>query len=347
MFKKDEKKIKDNSAIKKVDQDLIVHNMPSRSRLGSASPSKTEERNEFLSPRPNQSSNVKAVGGLIIGVGIIFVLVLIYLSYRFVIKPQASSQPIITPAPITSTNQNNEIGTEEVAQIATTTTVETIEPGSIALNEEDLNENEADNDEENFVLPEEGSIFDDYIWAPILDTDGDGLTDEEELSLGTNPNEIDTDQDGYLDLEEIQAGYDPTGTGKLEESKFIARYQNNNLNYSFLYPNAWTLRDNNTDYLTIITAPDNSLMQISVAENVLGQSILDWYQTTVSQGNISSDRIKTSDLWEGIVGEENLHFYVTGNNRQYIYILSYIPVVSQRLAYPNIFQMMTNSFNLK
>ena len=232
-----------------------------------------------------------------------------------------------------------------MAQVATTTTVETIEPGSISLNEEDLNENEI-NTEEDFILPEEGSIFDDYIWTPILDTDGDGLTDEEELSLGTNPNEIDTDQDGYLDLEEIQAGYNPTGTGKLEESQFIIRYQNNNLNYSFLYPNAWTLRNNNTDYLTIITAPDNSLMQVSVSENVLNQNILDWYQATVSQGDIAQDRIKLGDTWEGVIGEESLHFYITDNNKQFIYILSYIPAISQRLAYPNIFQMMINSFNL-
>ncbi|MBU0648789.1 hypothetical protein KJ969_01620 [Patescibacteria group bacterium] len=70
------------------------------------------------------------------------------------------------------------------------------------------------------------------------DTDGDGLTDEEELALGTNPNlvdtdgdglsdreeirvwktnalDIDTDGDGYDDKTEIDGGYDPIGPGKL------------------------------------------------------------------------------------------------------------------------------------
>lgn len=41
------------------------------------------------------------------------------------------------------------------------------------------------------------------------DTDGDGLTDAEEIALGTDPNEIDTDGDGISDYEEVQAGSDP------------------------------------------------------------------------------------------------------------------------------------------
>lgn len=72
----------------------------------------------------------------------------------------------------------------------------------------------------------------------IIDSDHDGLTDNEEDSLGTNPNEVDTDgdnlfdyeevktyltdplnpdsdNDGYLDGEEVQNGYNPLGPGKL------------------------------------------------------------------------------------------------------------------------------------
>jgi hypothetical protein len=76
--------------------------------------------------------------------------------------------------------------------------------------------------------------------APPPDTDNDGLTDEEEDVLGTNPANPDTDNDGlsdreeveiyltdplnpdtdddtYLDGEEVQNGYDPKGKGKLFE----------------------------------------------------------------------------------------------------------------------------------
>ena len=42
-----------------------------------------------------------------------------------------------------------------------------------------------------------------------LDSDGDGLTDDEERRLGTNPFNPDTDGDGILDGDEVRLGLDP------------------------------------------------------------------------------------------------------------------------------------------
>ena len=76
--------------------------------------------------------------------------------------------------------------------------------------------------------------------AVNVDTDGDGLTDEEEARLGTNPAKVDTDDDGLTDYEEViiwksnplvadtdgdgysdgievRNGYNPLGDGKLLE----------------------------------------------------------------------------------------------------------------------------------
>ncbi|MFH1173305.1 MAG: hypothetical protein V1692_02130 [bacterium] len=48
------------------------------------------------------------------------------------------------------------------------------------------------------------------------DTDNDGLFDREELeTYKTDPLNADTDGDGYLDGEEVKSGYDPRGAGKL------------------------------------------------------------------------------------------------------------------------------------
>ena len=48
------------------------------------------------------------------------------------------------------------------------------------------------------------------------DTDGDGLNDREELKVWkTNPLAADTDGDGFLDGAEVQNGYNPNGPGKL------------------------------------------------------------------------------------------------------------------------------------
>lgn len=42
------------------------------------------------------------------------------------------------------------------------------------------------------------------------DADGDGLSDDEERDLGTDPNASDTDGDGLSDLDELDLGTDPT-----------------------------------------------------------------------------------------------------------------------------------------
>lgn len=53
------------------------------------------------------------------------------------------------------------------------------------------------------------------------DTDGDGLTDYQESQYGTNPNKKDSDSDGYDDLAEIAYGTDPnSASDKIPEDVF-------------------------------------------------------------------------------------------------------------------------------
>ena len=58
------------------------------------------------------------------------------------------------------------------------------------------------------------------------DTDGDGLTNDQEAEIGSDPNDPDTDDDGLIDGEEVFLGTDPTnpdtdddGTTDLEEEQ--------------------------------------------------------------------------------------------------------------------------------
>ncbi len=181
---------------------------------------------------------------------------------------------------------------------------------------------------------------------PILDADSDGLSDDEELALGTDNLLPDSDGDTYGDLSELGNGYNPTGSDKLAASTYLTKYQSQTGKYEIYYPKAWTLKSLNNDYATIISAPDNSLMQISVQGNPKIQNISSWYDSTFSLETPSTNRVQKGNGWEGVMGEDNLNFYLTDTDRENIYIISYIPALSDRLAYPNIFEMIINSFKI-
>lgn len=61
----------------------------------------------------------------------------------------------------------------------------------------------ADDDDTTHIADDDDSSVAD------MDSDGDGLTDAEEATLGTDPSEPDTDSDAYGDGVEVTAGTDP------------------------------------------------------------------------------------------------------------------------------------------
>lgn len=345
MFKKNKQQPKiDDPVVSQVDQDLIVRNMPHHSRFGSFSPSKTESQqgNGGLDNKVGKN-NFKLVGGIIIIAGIVFVIGLVYVSYRLIIKPQSTSvdqATSLTPVIVEPVVSETPSTTAEIEA----TEVEAANSDSAVLTE-NSSTTEDNLDGEN-LLPEEGVIPDEYVWTPILDTDGDGLTDEEELLLGTDFNDIDTDKDGYLDLAELQSGYNPNGAAYIKDSLKIKSYENSVGKYLAIYPSAWELRSLNNDYTAIISAADNSLIQISVQENTRKQSIMAWYQETFSNEEVTSDRVIEGDGWQGIMGGSNLNFYLTDGAQKNVYVISYIPVAAGRLPFSNIFEMIIKNFKL-
>lgn len=69
---------------------------------------------------------------------------------------------------------------------------------------------------------------------PIQDSDGDGLSDQEEKLLGTNPDDPDTDQDGISDSQEIKMGSNPREAGFLKD--FFIPHAGNNYKPKVLEP---------------------------------------------------------------------------------------------------------------
>lgn len=72
---------------------------------------------------------------------------------------------------------------------------------------------------------------------PFVDTDADGLTDAEELKLGTDPKNPDTDSDDYLDGEEVSQATDPRAAASLPAApslKSLAYGPDQNLSHAFV-----------------------------------------------------------------------------------------------------------------
>ncbi len=61
-----------------------------------------------------------------------------------------------------------------------------------------------DNNEQKNNIPAEQKVVSDAKSNAPIDSDQDGLTDEEERQAGTNPNKVDTEGDGLFDHEEVK-----------------------------------------------------------------------------------------------------------------------------------------------
>ncbi len=326
-----ENKEQDNSA--KVDQEIIIHNMPSQSRFVASGPAAVKApvgSSGMVAPAKN---NFKAVGLLIIIGGLVVISSLVYISYRFIIKPAAKTS---APDILASSNQPpSQAKTATTSGIVPTTTTSVV-TSTVPIEIIDLNPGTSASATSSVSsLP------------PLLDTDGDGLFDDEETALGTNASSTDTNGNSYQDLVEVNNNYNPSGSGRLSANENLARYQDKVYGYELLYPKSWPVKALNNETTMIFTAPDNSLVQISIQDNADKQSILGWYETSFPDIVVTYDKLKSADGWEGVMGEDGLNFYLTGQDRKNIYVISYIPAVDDRVAYPNIFGLMINSFFIK
>ena len=328
--------------------DLIIHNMPDSSRpvfKKKSSPGSVGMQSSDLNWQENspQNTSFKTAGLLIMGGGLILIAALVFLSYRFIIYPATvpaelavnngaltadSSSSLITEVPITAEDSETDFGEGEINDLL---------EGSPALvepsGEEDRDDLEEPNEEEEplaLVLP---------------DSDGDGLNDWEEEVFGTDPLNPDTDGDGYSDSLELLSGYNPLGEGEIGED-ILARFLNNNFKYELRYPAAWPLQSLNDEATVIISAPDDSLIQIIAQENYNRAPIISWYEDSFLDSNVSYDRLRSGPGWQGIISADGLNFYLTDDEQKNILIISQVSLLGQS-SYPFIFSLLLNSLEIK
>jgi len=322
-------------------QDLIVHNMPDVAKLSGSLPEsvKSSASNFGLAAVPGKT-NFKTIGLLIIGAGVIFIGVLVYLSYYFIISPTADKNIRTTDQPITAETVKTE---PSDSAAAITETAATVTPAAVAT----PIPSEIAAVDPNFLPATTTSITGNQALPPLLDSDNDSLFDNEEILLGTSATSTDSDGDGYSDLTEIDKGYNPAGTGVLSDNVNLAEYNNQAFSYRLLYPKGWAVQSLADEATAIFMAPDNSLIQISAQENPEHAGILGWYESAFSDMSATYDQLLSSVSWDGIMGSDSLNFYLTDLNHRNIYVVSYIPAVTDYLAYPHIFKLAINSLSIK
>ncbi len=179
------------------------------------------------------------------------------------------------------------------------------------------------------------------------DKDEDGLSDLEELILGSNPEVMDTDTDGYSDFQELDKMYDPISRGSLASNKAITSYANPTYHYSLIHPVAWIYNNYDQDRSVIFKIDGLQFVQITIQENPNNKTIEDWYKEQNAIEKIDDSQIISNKKnWSGVVSKNGLNYFLTKNGSGDVYILSYSLGISNSLNYQKLFEMMVNSFDV-
>lgn len=192
-------------------------------------------------------------------------------------------------------------------------------------------------------------IFSIRTYGTAKDTDGDGLTDEEEVHFLTDAGKPDTDGDGYVDGLEIRNGYNASGIApeRLLDAGIAARYQNEAFGYSFLYPRAYLARAlDDTETEVMVSPPSGGeFFEVIVEENQESLPIVAWYLAR-APGARESDMapFATRDNAAGIKSPDRLTAYIPWGTK--VFVIAYHIGIVTEVHFLTTFEMMVNSFTL-
>lgn len=191
----------------------------------------------------------------------------------------------------------------------------------------------------SLVIPENITEREKKNW---LDSDNDGLSDQEEDVLNTNKNNSDSDGDGTSDKEEFLALSNPAGNGELIDNVKIKKYENGVPKYSLLYPSTWQFGQQEANTV-VFTSEDGNKIQVLSMPNSKKQSIDVWFNSEVSAKPVSDKQRVSKNGWSGIISENGMNVYVANQSQDKIFIISYKSFASDENIYINIFTVLLNS----
>lgn len=180
--------------------------------------------------------------------------------------------------------------------------------------------------------------------VPSLDTDTDGLTDEEEALLGTNRELADTDSDTYSDRAEIFNGYSPlTVDGKLADTDLFATYTNPTYGYKAPYPKKW-LADSldQTNKQVLFISATEEFLEILVEENPNKMPIVDWYRAqSPALSDVELD-VSIIDGASAVWSPDGLTVYAGRDGL--VFIITYNKGTIEQINWPTLFEYFYKNF---
>ena len=181
------------------------------------------------------------------------------------------------------------------------------------------------------------------VFSYSSDSDQDGLSDLEEVLLGTDLQKKDSDNDGYDDKSELLNLYNPGGVGAIVTNPKIKKYTNATYRYSLYYPDAWSIERVGNDESIMIKLDNNQFFQIIVSQKTDGLSIEDWYKKEFSVPVINLEQKLYKQGWNGVKSENSMTFYLVYPGEEKLYTVTYNLGLQRIISYQNIFEMMINS----
>lgn len=180
-----------------------------------------------------------------------------------------------------------------------------------------------------------------------LDIDQDGLTDVEEMLVGTDYSLADTDGDGFKDGSELLAGYNPLEPFvDLSASGLFQSYVNEEPRFSLKLPAVWEQsHEDGEKSIVRFTALNGDMFILELKTNPTSLTLEEWLKDFYSDSDIHN--ILETKVFGTLTGK-----YDKGNREAFInlggevLVLTYDVGQKLEVAYPTIWQYILTSFSL-
>lgn len=319
-----------------VDQDFVTHNMPGAHRFSGQTFSNGSITKDRLATDNSGVSNHHKIGLLIIGGGVILIIALFYFGYSYFVKPLLNeSKTVVT--------NSNPVGINTEATTTTKIDEVVLPVETIATDTPIIATSTNQATSSDLTFPEETPIVLGTTTVSTIDSDADGLTDDEEKIVGTDPNKADTDNDGYLDLAELKSGYDPLVPGvKATSTSQILSYKIDDKT-TVIYPSFWEITRSDINSTIIFINSDKAFIQVTYQDNK-GIGPKAWFTEQFS-GMLPGEEI-SGEVWQGLYSQDGLAAYIFNKDFSKIYSFSCSPLTTDTDSI-TLFHLMIKTLSLK